>query len=164
MEIKMPLNAFTIMLDYVKIDISVDINTLMKFAQKVFVETQNYKFRHHKTCKFGDECKFLKLKCCFYNHKHSNNEKFNKLSKEVDELKAEIINLKYDTKFKEDQLKALAQNEAEKSKTVQEIRKQNDLLKRDIQSLTETNSNLNETIANQQIKYLDIIIKYIRIC
>ena len=87
-------------------------------------------------------------------------EKFNKISKEVDELKAEIIKLKYDTKFKEDQLKALAQNEAEKSKTVQEIRKQNDLLKRDIQSLTETNSNLNETIANQQIKYLDIIITY----
>ena len=66
-------------------------------------------------------------------------EKFNKLSKEVDELKAEIIKLKYDTKFKEDQLEALAQNEAEKSKTVQEIWKENDLLKRDIQSLTEAN-------------------------
>ena len=33
-------------------------------------------------------------------------------------------------------------------------------LKRDIQSLNETNSNLNETIANKQIKYLEIMIKY----
>ena len=55
-------------------------------------------------------------------------EKINKLSKEGDKLKAEIMKLKSDTKFKEDQLNALTQNEAEKSKTVQEIRKEDDLL------------------------------------
>ena len=55
-------------------------------------------------------------------------EKINKLSKEGDKLKAEIMKLKSDTKFKEDQLNAFAQNEAEKSKTVQEIRKEDDLL------------------------------------
>ena len=135
--------------------------SIQKSCSKSVWRDTECKFRHPKTCKFGEECKFLKLKCCVYNHKHSkvvnDTEKINKLSKEGDKLKAEIMKLKSDTKFKEDQLNALTQNEAEKSKTVQEIWKENDLLKRDIQSLTEANSNPNEIITNQLINYLDKI-------
>ena len=39
MEIEMSFNAFIIMLDSVNIDISVDINTMMRSAHKLFVET-----------------------------------------------------------------------------------------------------------------------------
>ena len=69
------------------------------------------KFRHPKTCKHGNDCKFYRLKCCLYSHKIFNrNKDLNdieviKLEKEVEKLKLEIIKLKNDVFEKEKVIK-----------------------------------------------------------
>ena len=68
-------------------------------------------FKQLRSCKFGDECIFLKLNCSVYNHKHPkvvrSTEDFNRLSKEEDELKAEIMKLKNYIETTEQQLNCL---------------------------------------------------------
>ena len=87
------------------------------------------KFRHPKTCKYGEACEFLKLKCCFYNHKNSrvdlNIDSADKLLKEVQELKAEILTLRKTIQIKELKLEELGQKDIDQDKSIKELENRN---------------------------------------
>ena len=100
-----------------------------KVCSKSVCKDIECKFRHPKSCRFGDNCKFFKLKCCVYSHKHSKvsisnkdrdliNEKAENLEKAVKELQQEISDLKKDITDKEQKLELLEIRHFDQNKMV----------------------------------------------
>ena len=40
-----------------------------EICQKTVCRDKTCKFRHPRSCKFGEHCRFLRKKCCLYRHK-----------------------------------------------------------------------------------------------
>ena len=99
-----------------------DLNFFQCYCFESFCKDKQCKSRHPRTCKFGDECRFLKMKCCLFKHtitKSVTNDKQKEESKvlerEVIELKAmidnlqdEISELKGNVKIKEEQIEEIS--------------------------------------------------------
>ena len=65
------------------------------------------KFRHPKSCKYGEKCHFLQRNCCFYNHKVSKQNKIKeteKLEKQVKKLELDVATLSKVLEDKENKL------------------------------------------------------------
>ena len=60
---------------YTNSAIVVDINLVLKFAQKVFVRIKSANLDIPKTCKHWDSCNFYKLNCYLHNHKDLKKQK-----------------------------------------------------------------------------------------
>ena len=107
----------------------------IKICTKNVCKDRECKFRHPKTCKFGEACAFLKRKRCFYNHKNSrvdlNIDSADKLLKEVQELKAEILTLRKTIQIKELKLGKLAQKDIDQDKSIKELENENKQLVND---------------------------------
>ena len=89
------------------------------------------RFRHPKTIKFGDKCKFEKWKICVFRHDESNNgvnqeKELNILKEEISKLKDEIFDLKHNVKIKETDLEAIREKEEKSYKILVE---ENEMLK-----------------------------------
>jgi chromosome segregation ATPase len=139
------------------------------------------KARHPKYCKNGYGCKFYKKKVFAYKHEDlksveairtQNLMKDNEaLEEEVKKLKVEIAELKENVIKKEQKIEQIFQD---KSKSIEKCLKENKSLKdilykneisiedlrKDNEGLKAANQTLNEKIANQQMKFLEMMIKY----
>ena len=139
------------------------------------------KARHPKYCKNGDDCKFYKKKICAYRHedlksveaiKTQNLMKENEaLEEEVKKLKVEIAELKENVTNKEQKIAKISQDNSksiekclEENKNLKDILHKNEIsienLRKDNEGLKAANQTLNEKIANQQVKFLEQMIKY----
>ena len=146
-----------------------------EICSKKVCREKECKARHPKCCKNGDACKFYKKKVCAYRHdiddlkameviKNQNlTKEITALEKQVEKLQSEVINLNEDVKVKEQKLEELSNTNSELS---EELSKENKNLKEEIDKLRKNNEGLktanriiNEKNANQQIKYLEVMMK-----
>ena len=139
------------------------------------------KARHPKYCKNGDNCKFNKKKICAYRHENLNSvteieaqnimKECEALEEEVKKLKVEIAEMKENVKKKEQKISVMSQDNSkaiekylEENKTLKDILHKNEIslenLRKDNEGLKGANQTLNEKIANQQVKFLELSIKY----
>ena len=68
-----------------------------EICQKPICRDKKCKFRHPKTCKYGEKCRFFHKKCCVYNHnvaRSKNDEEAARLKNEIKNLEVQILNLK----------------------------------------------------------------------
>jgi hypothetical protein len=144
------------------------------------------KFRHPRVCKFGDNCHFLRKKYCLYKHDSSKSDDQQKkevvfLKEEITKLKAEIQDLRNVVEMKEKDLREIIKKEADQNRVIKALNEENRCLKQSIgryseneigksnaiekltkenKDLKDENESLNVKIANQQVKYLDIMVRY----
>ena len=139
------------------------------------------KARHPKYCKNGDDCKFYKKKICAYRHedlksveaiKTQNLMKENEaLEEEVKKLEVEIAELKENVTKKEQKIAKIFQDNSksiekclEENTNLKDILHKNEIsienLRKHNEGLKAANQTLNERIANQQVKFLEQMIKY----
>ena len=126
-------------------------------CSKSVCKDRECKFRHPKSCKFGENCKFFKLKCCFYSHKHSMvaisnkerdliNAKAENLEKAVQELQIEISDLKKAITDKEQKLKVLENRNVDQNKVLIDLQEENASLKQKLKEQTKINISKDEVI------------------
>ena len=85
------------------------------------------RFRHPRTCKHGDDCKFYERNYCLFSHKSNidvKNRKTDKLEKEVEELKMEILNLKATVNDKGTELDELEKLNEKQIRRLKELEKE----------------------------------------
>ena len=107
-------------------------------AKKVCMDSE-CRFRHPKSCKFAEKCKFFQRNICAF--KHSNNKELEKLEKEVKELELDVSTLKKVLEDKEEKLRQLTENNSHQDKMILELKTENSDLKSQISKL---HSNLKE--------------------
>ena len=106
-----------------------------KICSKTICRDLECKFRHPRTCKHGQTCKFLRRKCCLYKHVPFENEfkkdEYEKLRSELLSLKAEIQNLKRTVEDRQKKLKEITVINADKERIIAKMTKDNTDLKKD---------------------------------
>ena len=106
-----------------------------KACSKKVCRDQACLFRHPKSCKFGEDCKFYKKKICAFKHAETDKElakikkEINDFEEEVMMLKGDISNLKDIIKTKEEDLEAKLAAEAEQLKLKTDLSRENEELK-----------------------------------
>ena len=105
-------------------------------CQKSVCRDKKCKFRHPKTCKHGDECKFFKRKCCVYSHRNDD-RLIEDLKKEINNLKTEIRNLAEANNQKQEELEKVT---TENSERINTLLKENDDLKKYIEDIKKSNA------------------------
>ena len=105
-------------------------------CQKRLCKDNECRFRHPKTCKFRQNCKFFQKKICFFKHhelqtvKIVNSQKeIDILEKEVAKLKDEILHLKNNVNKKEHELEARAADVSEQERLAKSFFEENNYLK-----------------------------------
>ena len=127
-----------------------------KICPKTICRDLECKFRHPRTCKHGQSCKFLQRKCCLYKHetfeKYLKNDEVEKLRGEVLILKEEIQKLKRTVEDRQQKLKEIAVINTDKDKIIAKLTKDNDNLKKDSQSKEDIITKLNYEINAKDAK------------
>ena len=106
-----------------------------KACSKKVCRDQACLFRHPKSCKFGEDCKFYKKKICAFKHAETDKElakikkEINDFEEEVMMLKGDVSNLKNSIKTKEEDLEAKLAVEAEQLKLTTDLSQENEELK-----------------------------------
>ena len=116
-------------------------------CQKSVCLDKTCKFRHPKTCKHGDACKFFMKKCCAFSHR-KDDRLIGDLENEIINLKTEIRDLTEGNKQKEEKLNKIP---AENSERINILIKENDDMTKYIEETKKSNA--------EEIKLKDTEIK-----
>ena len=125
-------------------------------CQKSVCRDIECKFRHPKTCKHGEKCKFLKNKCCFYSHKIVISSTEDGLSKVKDaaklenivkDLEKEVLYLKNLVQEKEKKLNEIMDLEA----NIFDLKKENAYLLKKVKSDENMIARLDDKISSQNL-------------
>ena len=124
-----------------------------EICQRSICRDSRCKYRHPKTCKHGERCKFLKRNCCVYSHNTVNSNEISKkdydlkkkeaatLNNEVKELKIEVVNLRKECEMREQNLKELSETIASQNRMILKLKTDNSDLK---SQLSELHSKIDE--------------------
>ena len=117
-------------------------------------------YRHPRTCKYGDLCRFQIRKVCLYNHRNNNvNEdsllekgEAEKLVKQVKELETEISDLKITIEKKEQRLSEVDKFISDQNNILKELKQDNLKLKDDSREKQIKIGNLNEELNSKIVE------------
>ena len=98
-----------------------------EICPKSICKDKQCRFRHPRTCKHGDDCRFYEQNFCLFSHKLNKdvkNKETVKLEIEVEELKMEILNLKNAVNDKRMELDKLEKLNEKQIKRLEELEKE----------------------------------------
>ena len=105
-----------------------------EICQKPFCRDKKCKFRHSKTCKYGEKCGFFQKKRCVYNHyvaRSKNDEEAEKLKNEVKNVEDQILNLKKQVEEKQEVLKEITDIKNTQNKMIIDMKEENSKFKKE---------------------------------
>ena len=99
-----------------------------EICQKTVCRDKTCKFRHPRSCKFGEHCRFLQKQCCLYRHKvlkSNSDEESGNLMLEVKKLEIEVMNLKKQVEEKQQKIKEITDTTKDQNKMIKELKEEN---------------------------------------